>query len=588
MKMGIMKHISTLIKNMKKKSKGIRNGISMVLVTAILLSVLSMAALAAPITGTVTVPAGVTSFSIDLVVDEATPFAGIEFELQISGGGSVNVASFIPTYTGVTPSPFGQRAGWHFFGFFALSNAFSSGKVGTVNFTGYTGNQELTITVKMTVVRIIGDGRIDEIETNPSHVFTVQREESPHLFHTVTFNPFGGTRIGGGELTQLVLHGGAAAEPILAQRAGYTFLGWDKAFTNVTEDLAVTARWEPIYHTVTFDPSGGTRTGGGELIQTVIHGGSAVEPIVARDGYAFVRWEGSYTNVTANVTVTAVWTAIPVYHTVTFDPSGGTRTGGGELTQQVLHGGAAVAPELIRDGYDGPNWDNPFNNVTSDMTVTAQWVSKGDNDPPSALAIGATVIKGNSVYVPIELVNNPGLVTMRLTVTFDDRYVTLSPGSVIDGGLLGNTYHSDHYNSPYTLFWDNSTAHENFMANGTIATLKFTVSGDAPDGEYDITLSYDYDLYDIMDCDMNPVRFETIKGVLKVVPFVCGDLTGKGYVDEEDAELLAKYLGRYEDITIIEAAADLDQDGSITPKDLAILRRHLDGWAGYETLPYKP
>ena len=60
--------------------------------------------------------------------------------------------------------------------------------------------------------------------------------------YTVTFNLNGGSRTGGGELSQTIAEGGAATAPIVT-RNGYTFTGWDKAFTNVASNLAVTAGW---------------------------------------------------------------------------------------------------------------------------------------------------------------------------------------------------------------------------------------------------------------------------------------------------------------------------------------------------------
>ena len=60
----------------------------------------------------------------------------------------------------------------------------------------------------------------------------------------VTFNLTGGTRIGGGALVQAVPYGGAAVEPYVF-RKGYIFTGWDSSFTNVRQDITVSALWVP-------------------------------------------------------------------------------------------------------------------------------------------------------------------------------------------------------------------------------------------------------------------------------------------------------------------------------------------------------
>lgn len=72
-------------------------------------------------------------------------------------------------------------------------------------------------------------------------------------------------------------------------------------------------------------------------------------------------------------------------HTVTFNISGGTRTGGGALTQTVASGGSVTAPTVARSGYTFTGWDKTFTNVTSNMTVTATWRENGgagDYTPP--------------------------------------------------------------------------------------------------------------------------------------------------------------------------------------------------------------
>ena len=73
------------------------------------------------------------------------------------------------------------------------------------------------------------------------------------------------------------------------------------------------------------------------------------------------------------VTYTAAWEGGA--HTVTFDlGEHGTRTGGGALIQTVTNGCAAVAPVVAAtSGWTFTGWDVPFTNVTSNLTVTAQY-----------------------------------------------------------------------------------------------------------------------------------------------------------------------------------------------------------------------
>jgi len=62
------------------------------------------------------------------------------------------------------------------------------------------------------------------------------------VYHTVTFVDWDGTVLS----TQQVLEGESAVAPADPSREGYTFIGWDVSFANVTADITVTAQYEAI------------------------------------------------------------------------------------------------------------------------------------------------------------------------------------------------------------------------------------------------------------------------------------------------------------------------------------------------------
>lgn len=81
--------------------------------------------------------------------------------------------------------------------------------------------------------------------------------------------------------------------------------------------------------------------------------------------------------------------------TVTFDLNGGTRTGGGAQTQTVTAGGFASAPEVSRSGYTFTGWDKEFNNVTSNLTIKANW-SQNSSDTDNGSSSGGGSSSGDS------------------------------------------------------------------------------------------------------------------------------------------------------------------------------------------------
>lgn len=166
-----------------------------------------------------------------------------------------------------------------------------------------------------------------------------------------------------------VQHGDTVTAPEVSEKYGKTFIGWDKKFDNVTSDLTINAVYDVDKFTVTFKD--------GEKVletQTVEYEAAATAPDTARlsppEGMHFAKWDKGFSKVTEDIEVSAVY-ELNVY-TVIFKNGETTLK-----TEMVKHGFAATAPNV----FDTPTekfvgWDKPFDNVTSDLIVNANFETK--------------------------------------------------------------------------------------------------------------------------------------------------------------------------------------------------------------------
>lgn len=105
--------------------------------------------------------------------------------------------------------------------------------------------------------------------------------------------------------TEAVAAGGSATPPSDPAREGYRFTGWNGSYTNVRQDEDVTATYTEIPHyTVTFRDWDGT-----VLKEQIVEEGSNASPPAdpTRVGYRFSGWSGNYINVQKAETVTATY-----------------------------------------------------------------------------------------------------------------------------------------------------------------------------------------------------------------------------------------------------------------------------------------
>ena len=425
--------------------------------------------------------------------------------------------------------------------------------------------------------------------------------------YTVTFKDWNGTVL----KTQQVQYGGAATAPANPTRTGYTFTGWDQAFTNVTANLVVTAQYvqnEPVSTPVPSDAPQivveSKTTSAGSTVAVNIS-------IANNPGFVTMGIQVAYdSNLTllsvsdtglvpgqmfsteienpqplywANPTATADCTVNGKIATLTFKVADNAEEGeyhirvsydydnydiynqSGEAVQFATVNGTLTVTDIV---YGDVNGDGKVNNL--DGMVLMRHLAKWPSYPASMISPGAdvnadgrinnldgmilmrhlakwpayatlpyssqkgivavrpdnttfenepTIVVGNAeaapgetVRIPIELANNPGVVVMGIMVGYDENLTLLG---FEDTGLLPGQLHSTVIENPQPLFWGNTTS-GNCTENGVIIYLEFKVADDAAPGTYSITVTYDYENYDIYNYDGEPIEFAIQNGAVTV------------------------------------------------------------------------
>ena len=154
--------------------------------------------------------------------------------------------------------------------------------------------------------------------------------------------------------------------------------------------------------------------------------------------------------------------------------------------------------------------------IMSSMVI----VTSAASDPTLTVTTdSATVVPGGTVTVKVNMANNPGIVSMRLELNYDNSVFTIADlTDVVDAGLLGTPVHNNSAaKHPYILSWQNGAAQNNFTVNGDLVAVTFQVADTAVAGEtYDFSVSYDYDNTEIMNKALESVYFDTVDATVTV------------------------------------------------------------------------
>ncbi|MDR1768239.1 MAG: InlB B-repeat-containing protein, partial [Propionibacteriaceae bacterium] len=223
--------------------------------------------------------------------------------------------------------------------------------------------------------------------------------------------------------TETVAYGADATAPDDPSRTGYTFAGWDVAFTGVKADLTVTAQWTPIpvaEHTVTFvDGQGNTLK-----TQRVADGGAAsAPPDPVRDGYTFGGWDKAFDKVTGDLTVTAQWTKNgddnPPQDTHT-NTSGTNNATGETLLNTVLQQDTTPTTDDNTGDtteVDGTDDETDDDTDADDETTDDETTDDEDAEDDSASALtGGELSQANSLAALAAMLFAAGAVTLTAAI----------------------------------------------------------------------------------------------------------------------------------------------------------------------------
>ena len=177
------------------------------------------------------------------------------------------------------------------------------------------------------------------------------------VYHSVTFVDCDGTVLS----AQSVAHGSAAIEPTAPEREGYAFIGWDKDFSNVTEDMTVTAQYSANSYSITYTINGEEYTA-----QTYEFGAAVSAPeYTVPEGHTFSGWNIPETMPAENLVLDAALTVNSYSITYTIN--------GEEYTAQTYEFGAVVsAPEYTApEGHTFSGWDIPETMPAENLVLDA-------------------------------------------------------------------------------------------------------------------------------------------------------------------------------------------------------------------------
>ena len=178
--------------------------------------------------------------------------------------------------------------------------------------------------------------------------------------YSVRFLDWNGTEI----KVESVEYQSAATAPADPTREGYTFMGWDKDFSKVTENMTITAQYQINRYQVRFLDYDGTEL----QTDSVEYQSAATAPSNPyRQGHTFIGWDKDFTSITSDLDIYAQYEMGEDYDmTIVFTNSEDNNS---EIYSQSLTIKVPAAPEIV--GFTFLYWQPVAEPLTDRITIQA-------------------------------------------------------------------------------------------------------------------------------------------------------------------------------------------------------------------------
>ena len=178
--------------------------------------------------------------------------------------------------------------------------------------------------------------------------------------YSVRFLDWNGTEI----KVESVEYQSAATAPADPTREGYTFMGWDKDFSKVTEDMTITAQYQINRYQVRFLDYDGTEL----QTDSVEYQSAATAPSNPyRQGHTFIGWDKDFTSITSDLDIYAQYEMGEDYDmTIVFTNS---EDNDSEIYSQSLTIKIPAAPLI--EGFTFLKWRIVEGDLTDVITIQA-------------------------------------------------------------------------------------------------------------------------------------------------------------------------------------------------------------------------